>query len=158
MANGPGQLVVTPVAVVRSPRRDLEDDDWGTVEAEIVLAERFGSEVWRGLDEFSHIEVVFLFDRVDPDAVCTTTRRPRGRSDWPEVGIFAQRAKDRPNRIGVTVCELVAVVDRTLGVRGLDAVDGTPVIDVKPYFVEFGPRGRVRQADWATDLMARYYG
>ena len=158
MGNGPSQFVVTPVAVVRSPRGALEDDRWGDVEARIVLTAPFGPEVWRGLEAFSHVEVVFVFDQVDPASVCTTSRRPRGRADWPEVGIFAQRAKDRPNRIGVSVCELVEVEDRSLRVRGLDAVDGTPVVDVKPYFAEFGPRGPVRQPPWATELMTAYYG
>ena len=76
----------------------------------------------------------------------------------PEVGIFAQRAKDRPNRIGLSTCELVSVEGRTLTVSGLDAIDGSPVIDIKPYFKEFGPRGPLRQPRWATELMSGYFG
>ena len=78
--------------------------------------------------------------RPDPGAVCEFSRRPRGNPEWPEVGIFAQRAKDRPNRLGLCTCELVAVDGASIVVRGLDAVDGTPVLDVKPYMLEFGPR------------------
>ena len=73
------------------------------------------------------------------------------------MGIFAQRAKARPNRIGVTTCALVGVDGLELRVRGLDAVDGTPVLDVKPHVVEFGPRGPVRQPAWMTELMAGYW-
>ncbi|MEZ5144188.1 MAG: TrmO family methyltransferase [Acidimicrobiales bacterium] len=84
-------------------------------------------------------------------------RRPRGNEAWPEVGIFAQRAKDRPNRIGVTTCRVVAVDGAVLHVVGLDAVDGTPVLDIKPHMVEFGPRGEVHQPSWATELMRGYW-
>ena len=84
-----------------------------------------------GLEDFSHLEVVFLFDRVDPDAVEWGSRHPRGNPAWPEVGILAQRAKDRPNRLGVSRCELVTVEGFDLVVRGLDAVprsDWPPVL------------------------------
>lgn len=150
-------VVVRPVAVVRTARTEAVDDGWGALSSRLELVRRFGAEVWRGLEDFSHLEVVYHFHLVARDAVCTTVRRPRGRPDWPEVGIFAQRAKDRPNRLGVSVCELVAVEGRSLLVRGLDAVDGTPVLDVKPYLVEFGPRAAVRQPSWASELMEHYY-
>ena len=80
-----------------------------------------------------------------------------GGRDWPSVGILAQRAKDRPNRIGVTVCRVVGVGPHAIEVTGLDAVDGTPVLDVKPYLAEFGPRGELRQPAWSTELMAEYW-
>ena len=66
---------------------------------------------------------------------------PRGNPAWPLVGILAQRARARPNRIGVSTCELLGVDGLTVRVRGLDAIDGTPVLDLKPYIVEFAPRG-----------------
>jgi tRNA (Thr-GGU) A37 N-methylase len=94
---------------------------------------------------------------VDPDGVCLHARHPRGNPDWPEVGILAQRAKDRPNRIGLCTCELVAVHGASIVVRGLDAVDGTPVLDVKPYLVEFAPRTEVRQPAWSHELMRDYW-
>lgn len=146
-----------PVGVVRSPRAEPIDDDWGDVEATIELDARFGPEALRGLDAFSHVEVVYRFHRVDESSVHTGARRPRGNPDWPEVGIFAQRGKDRPNRIGVSVCDLVAVDGTTLRVRGLDAIDGTPVLDLKPYLRQFAPRGEVRQPAWVDELMAGYF-
>jgi len=84
-------------------------------------------------------------------------RHPRGRTDWPRVGIFAQRAKARPNRIGVTTCELVGIDGRLVRVRGLDAIDGTPVLDLKPYMAGFAPRTTVREPDWAVELMRDYW-
>jgi tRNA (Thr-GGU) A37 N-methylase len=94
---------------------------------------------------------------VDPDRVQTGSRRPRGNPDWPEVGIFAQRGKGRPNRIGVTVCRLLGVDSLTLHVRGLDAIDATPVLDVKPYMTEFAARGEILQPAWSHELMVGYW-
>ena len=125
--------------------------------ATIALNPEFGPEALAGLDGFSHVEVVFLFHRVAESAVVAGARHPRGRTDWPKVGIFAQRGKDRPNRIGVTVCRLLVVEGTTLKVVGLDAIDGTPVLDVKPVMRGFLPRGDVREPQWARALMADYW-
>ena len=147
-----------PIGFVAGGRTEAIDDDWGDVEATIVLdGALLEPEATLCLEEFSHIEVVYLFHLVEPDAVVRGARRPRGNPDWPEVGILGQRAKARPNRIGVTVCELVAVDGLRLRVRGLDAIDGSPVLDVKPYMAEFGPRGDVRQPTWSTELMSGYW-
>src|SRR4051794_8276674 len=149
---------VEPVGFVRGGRTEPCDDDWGAVEAVIELdGARFTSDVTSGLEDFSHLEVVFLFDRVDPAGVHLGARHPRGRTDWPAVGIFAQRAKARPNRLGVSRCELVSADGLTLRVRGLDAIDGTPVLDVKPYVTAFGPRGAVREPAWMQELMSGYW-
>ncbi len=150
---------VRPVGLVNSARTEPLDDDWDAVAAKISLdPQQFTAEAVLGLRDFSHIEVVYLFDRVAPDSVQTGARHPRGNRAWPRVGIFAQRAKGRPNRLGVSVCELLAVDELTLTVRGLDAIDGTPVLDVKPYMAEFAPRGSVRQPAWSHELMAGYWG
>ena len=147
-----------PVGVVRGGRTEPIDDDWGPVEASIVLdAGRFPTDAVAGLDAFSHLDVVFVFHRVDEDAVHVGARRPRGRADWPEVGIFAQRGKARPNRIGVSTCELLGVHGLEVRVRGLDAIDGTPVLDLKPHMVEFDPRSDVRQPPWSHELMQDYW-
>jgi tRNA-Thr(GGU) m(6)t(6)A37 methyltransferase TsaA len=150
-------FTITPVAHVSSPRSEPVDDDWAGVESTIELTPEFGPDSLRGLGEFSHVEVVYLFHLVDPGAVSRGARCPRGNPDWPEVGIFAQRAKSRPNRLGVSSCELLGLEGTTLRVRGLDAVDGTPVLDLKPCMREFAPRGEVRQPAWAEELMADYY-
>lgn len=148
---------VKPIAIVRSPRKDLSDDFWGKVDAEIVLDEAFGEEAFYGLGDFSHVEVLFLMDRVDPAKVEKGARHPRERADWPLVGIFAQRGKARPNRIGLTRATIIKLEGRVLTVRGLDAIDGTPVLDVKPWMSEFAPIGETRQPAWATELMQDYY-
>jgi len=153
-----GTIVMRPIGRVVGGRQEAVDDRWDTVTCTIELDPgQLEPGATDGLADFSHIEVVFCFDRVDEADVCRGTRHPRGRTDWPSVGILAQRAKDRPNRIGVTVCRLVAVRPHALEVAGLDAVDGTPVLDVKPYLAEFGARGEVRQPPWSGELMAEYW-
>jgi tRNA-Thr(GGU) m(6)t(6)A37 methyltransferase TsaA len=151
------EWTVTAIGTVTSSRSEATDDDWGGVTATISLLPPLDARSVAGLDEFSHVEVVFLFDRVDADGVCVHARHPRGNPDWPEVGILAQRAKDRPNRIGLCTCELVAVDGASIVVRGLDAIDGTPVLDVKPYLEEFAPRGELRQPRWSHELMRDYW-
>ena len=149
--------IVRPIGTVSSPRRGLEDDGWGPVRSTMTLLPPLDERALVGLGEFSHVEIVYLFDRVDPDGVCLGARRPRGNPRWPEIGILAQRAKDRPNRIGVSVCTLVAVEGSSITVQGLDAVNGTPVLDVKPYMPEFAPRGQIRRPEWVAELMAEYF-
>jgi len=148
---------VATIGRVACSRREPRDDDWGGVESAIALDPAFGPSALRGLSEFSHVEVVYLFHLVDAGAVTTDTRRPRDNPAWPEVGIFAQRGKGRPNRIGVTVCRLLGVDGNRVLVRGLDAIDDTPVLDIKPYMREFGPRGETRQPRWADEIMDDYF-
>jgi tRNA-Thr(GGU) m(6)t(6)A37 methyltransferase TsaA len=151
-------ITVEPVGTVVGGRAEAFDDDWDEERALIRLdAARFGPDALAGLDAFSHLEVVYRFHRVDPASVNTTARRPRGNPDWPEVGIFAQRGKNRPNLLGVSRCRLLRVDGLDVHVSGLDAIDGTPVLDIKPYMAEFGPRGETRQPEWATELMRAYY-
>ena len=152
----PVQVVMRPVGRVEGGRAQPDDDSWDREEARIVL-EGFGPETLAGLADFSHIEVVFHFDQVKEDEINTSARHPRGRSDWPRIGIFAQRGRTRPNRIGVSVCRLLAVEGASLLVRGLDAIAGTPVLDIKPVMAGFLPRGDIREPDWAREIMQDYW-
>ena len=152
-------IALEPVGVVVGGRSEAVDDDWGGVEALIRLdATRFGDDAVAGLGDFSHLVVVFHFHLVGEFEVQTGSRRPRGNPDWPVVGMFAQRAKMRPNRLGVSACRLVRVAGLDLHVRGLDAIDGSPVLDVKPYMREFEPDDAdVHEPAWASELMRGYY-
>jgi tRNA-Thr(GGU) m(6)t(6)A37 methyltransferase TsaA len=150
-------LEIEPIGTVKAARTEAVDDDWGGEEACIELDERFEPESLQGLEEFSHVEVLFLFDRVDATQITLGARHPRNNPDWPAVGIFAQRGKNRPNRIGSTICRLVRREGRRLFVTELDAIDGTPVLDVKPVMREFLPREEVRQPRWSHELMRRYW-
>jgi len=152
-------IVLRPIGFVRSPIKQIADDCWGGVISTIELdASWFPPDCTSGLAEYSHIEVIFYLSGIPDEKIVTGARRPRGRADWPNVGIFAQRAKDRPNRIGVTTCRLESVDGLNIRVRELDAVDGTPVLDLKPYYQGFAPRGEVHEPAWARELMAGYFG
>lgn len=151
-------VTLRPIGTVRGGRDQPIDDDWGASRARLELdPAQFGPEALAGLSDFSHAEVIFLFDQVTPDKVETGARRPRGRDDWPVVGIFAQRGKNRPNRLGVTVCRIVGVDGLAVEVEGLDAIDGTPIVDIKPVLSGFLPREAVREPDWALEIMKAYW-
>ena len=155
---GSKTITLAPIGHVRGGRAEPIDDAWDAVTARIELdPAQFRPDATASLGDFSHIEVVFHFDRVPDDEIHAGARHPRGRKDWPLVGIFAQRGKGRPNRIGVTVCKLERADGLALTVRGLDAIDGTPVLDIKPVMKGFLPRGVIREPQWAVELMKDYW-
>jgi len=145
------------IGVVEAERQKPEDDYWGGSRARIVLRDTIDEQALDGIEEFSHVEVLFHFDRADPAKIVQGARHPRNNKDWPAVGIYAQRGKNRPNRIGSTVCRVLGREGRTLVVGELDAIDGTPVLDIKPVMREFLPRGDVKQPAWSSELMRVYW-
>jgi len=150
-------ITLRSVGIVRNQRHDLSDDDWGAVASVIVLDDGVPEESLVGLEDFSHVEVLYLFDRVTEESIEHAARHPRGNTAWPLVGIFAQRGKNRPNRLGASIARIVKREDRCLHVLGLDAVNGTPVLDLKPVMAEFLPREPVRQPQWSVELMREYW-
>jgi tRNA-Thr(GGU) m(6)t(6)A37 methyltransferase TsaA len=152
----PADFRVRAIGVVRSPVADAVDLDWGSVESRIVLEPEHRPGL-RGLEEFSHVVVVALLHGASFDPARHLVRRPRGLAEMPELGIFAQRAKDRPNPIGLTVVPLVSVEPDGIVVRGLDAIDGTPILDLKPHFPAFDAPERARVPEWVERLMRGYF-
>jgi len=151
-------FTIRPIGQIKNLRDAAIDDNWDQIDTWIELDfKEIEPDAVLGLDSFSHIEVIYLFDRVDPAKICRGARHPRGRTDWPLVGILAQRAKDRPNQIGVTACKLIKVEKNVLHVRGLDAINRTPVLDIKPVMREFLPRGKIREPKWVNELMRGYW-
>ena len=152
-----GTFEISAIGFVRGGRPDLRDDCWGNSEARIELAPGVPDESLLGLESFTHVEVLFVFDRDPADGHIEWSRHPRGDVRWPRVGIFTQRARRRPNRLGATIVRLAACESRAITVVGLDAADGTPVVDLKPVFCEFLPREKVGQPPWVAELMADYW-
>jgi tRNA (adenine37-N6)-methyltransferase len=148
---------VRAVAYIRNERSEALDDNWDDVVSTVELAQDVPSESLRGLEEFSHVEIVFLADWAEDVPPGPWHRRPRGNEQWPDVGVFAQRNKDRPNRILLTTVAIDAIEERSLRVRGLDGIDGTPVIDIKPVFRWSVPRGELRVASWSEELGEDYF-
>jgi len=104
---------------------------WNNVISKIIIEKKF-TDALDGIDGFSHIHVLYWADRL-PRGKRPLKIRPRRRKDMPLLGVFATRSAYRPNPIGLTVVKLLRREGRALQVRGLDALDGTPVIDIKPY-------------------------
>jgi tRNA-Thr(GGU) m(6)t(6)A37 methyltransferase TsaA len=145
-----------PIGVVKSTSTEPVDENWGHVVSEIHLAEALAQGL-RGLEQFSHLIVVFWMHQATFNLSTDLVRRPRGRADMPELGIFAQRAKHRPNPIGVTAVELVGTAGNVLKVKGLDAIDGTPVLDLKPYVPVFDRMDKAIVPEWMDRLMEGYF-
>jgi len=150
-------ITVQPIGFVHNTRQTAEDDHWGGIVSTITLADHFDEESWLGIETFSHAEVIFFFHQVEPEKIVTGARHPRNNPAWPRVGIFAQRGKNRPNRLGLVTVRILKREGRTLFVTGLDAIDGTPVLDLKPVLREFLPQEPVQQPEWATELMRNYW-
>ncbi len=151
------EFIVQPIGHVRAARQTPEDDNWGGAEATIELVDHLPEAALAGLDAFSHAEIIFVFDQVDPEKIVHGARHPRNNPEWPAVGIFAQRGKNRPNRLGLTTVRVLGVAGRVVRVAELDAIDGTPVLDIKPVMAEFLPRTPVEQPAWSHALMQQYW-
>ena len=150
-------IEIKPVAFVENLRTFPKDDHWGDVISEIKLAEGIHPDALKGIEEFSHLDIIFYFHQVKEEHIQYKARRPRNNKNYPETGIFAQRGKNRPNRLGATVVTLLEKSGSKLVVKGLDAIDGTPVIDIKPVMKEFLPKGQIIQPKWSEDLMKVYW-
>ena len=150
------EINLIPIASVKNSRTVPTDDFWGDVISEIELADHIPTEAFDGISEFSHLEIIYYFDKVEPKEI-VFSGYPRGNPEYPLVGIFCMRKKDRPNAIGLCNVELLEHKGRTIKVKNFDAIEGTSVIDIKPVFKEFQPKGYIRQPEWVGDLMKNYW-
>jgi len=150
-------ISVSPIGVVCNTRLSPDDDDWGDLVSEIRLNPALPEESLDGLEAFSHAEIIYQFHLVGEEQIVMGARHPRENPRWPSVGIFAQRARLRPNRLGLTVVRILRREGRSLFVEGLDAINGTPVLDIKPVMQEFLPRGPLHQPGWSHELMKEYW-
>ena len=149
-------MIVEPIGILKSPVTETIDEKWGNVVSEIHLAPNLALGL-TGIDQFKYIIVIFHMHKSSFDPKSDLIRRPQGRPDMPEVGIFAQRAKHRPNPIGITTVQLTKVDGNVLTVKGLDAIDGTPILDIKPYYPAFDRIEEPRGPEWVKRLMEKYF-
>ena len=155
MINTLKKIEIKPIGFVFNNRTEPVDDNWSSVDSVIELSEDLPMECFDGIESFSHLEVIYHFNL--SVKIVTGSEHPRENKTYPKVGIFAQRKKDRPNHIGVTIVNLIKREGRKLYVKNLDAINGTPVIDIKPIFKEYLPAGEVIQPDWIGELMKNYW-
>lgn len=148
-------IVMQPIGRVCNNVKEKKDHSWGEELSTIVLEEAYRSGL-NGLLDFSHAIILTYLDKARYEPQKHLRRRPQNRADMPLTGIFAQRAKDRPNPIGLTAVEIVSADEQSLTVRGLDAVDGTPVLDIKPYYPVYD-RKDASVPEWVDRLMTHYF-
>ncbi len=155
--NDANTLILQPIAFVSNERINANDDSWGDVISEIILADHLPSTCLNGIENFSHLEIIFYFHQLKDMDVVFDLRHPRNNTTYPLTGIFAQRGRARPNKLGATIVEFLEKKDRSILVKGLDAMNGSPVIDIKPVMKEFLPHSLVKQPEWSVDLMKNYW-
>ena len=149
-------ITLKPIATVKNLRTIPIDDHWTEIISRIELADNMPTEAVDNITDFSHLEIIYYFDKVENDSI-VFSGRPRGNPNYPLVGILGQRKKDRPNKIGLCTVELLEHNGRTITVKNLDAINSTPILDIKPVFKEFQPVGQIRQPEWVADLMKKYW-
>jgi len=134
-------LKLQPIGVVETDASH-EALRHGSAVSKIVIDRKFARGL-EGLEDFSHLYVLFWLHEI-PKRSRRLKVHPRGRLDIEEIGVFATRSPHRPNPIGLTLVKLLNKKGRTLKVKGLDAYNGTPVLDLKPYDRrDSAPRPRV---------------
>ena len=149
------EIIMHPIGFVKNEVSARKDVAWGEDTSIIQLADEYLSGL-SGLEDFSHAIILFYLDKAKYIKEKHLQRRPQNREDMPLVGIFSQRGKDRPNQIGMTSVRILAVSEDSLTVQGLDAIDGTPVLDIKPYYPVYDKKD-AEVPEWVDRLMAHYF-
>lgn len=150
------EIKLKPIGYVSSSITEKMDENWGTVTSRILLKPEYAGAL-SGLEEFSHAIIVAYLDQAHYEKEKHLQRRPRDLATMPKVGIFAQRAKDRPNPIGITAVEIISVGKDYLEVKGLDAINETPVLDIKPYYQHYDKIDSPIIPEWVNRLMENYF-
>jgi tRNA-Thr(GGU) m(6)t(6)A37 methyltransferase TsaA len=149
-------ITFLPIGYVESPIIEEQDEDWGNVESILRINPEYTNGLI-GLEDFSHIILIFFMHQAKFNIEDHLVRHPRGRLDMPNIGIFAQRAKHRPNSIGITTVKLLNIQENEIHVIGLDAINGTPILDIKPYVSQFDRPSDYIQPEWINRLMEGYF-
>jgi tRNA-Thr(GGU) m(6)t(6)A37 methyltransferase TsaA len=145
------EMKLRPIGVVHNGITDNRHHGWRDVISEIVVAEPL-TEALEGLEECSHLIVLYWMHRLSADRGRALTVHPGGHPELPLVGRFATRSPHRPNPIGQATVALLGRSSNVLTVKGLDAIEGTPVLDIKPYMPKYDAALDARVPIWLTKL------
>lgn len=143
-------VMLRPIGVVRNGVKQPRMDGWADVRSDILIREDLSGAL-DGIEGYSHVIIIFAFDKVPEDAQQSRVR-PRGDARIPEQGVLATRSQVRPSPIGVSVVKLLRRRHNVLRVEALDAIDGTPVLDIKPYFPNYDAVPDAGIPEWAREL------
>ena len=150
-------ITIQPIATIKNDiSKSHTNADWGKIVSEIHFDEALAPGL-QGLSDWSHVVVIFSLHESQFDVTHDLVQRPRGLDEMPEVGIFAQRTQQRPNTIGVSAVKIVSVEQNIVRVKGLDAINGTPVLDIKPYAPIYDTASEPLVPGWFIRLMQGYF-
>lgn len=144
-----GAIRLKPLGVAKNRVKQPTLPGWQDVVTKIVIDKKFAAGL-DGIEDYSHIIVVYWMDK---ETECHLRHHPQGRGDVPFVGIFACRCPQRPNRIAFSTVKLLARNGNVLKVKGLDILDGTPIIDIKPYTPQYDKILKVKVPKWVKNLV-----
>jgi len=142
------EIKIKPIGLVKNNVKEHRFGDWKNEISEISLNKEY-EEALDGIEEYSHLNVVFWMDQVK---TCKIKHRPQGNEEVPVVGILACRCPARPNPIGITTVKLLGRKDNKIKVIGLDVIDNTPIIDIKPYTPQYDKVEDVKTPGWIDKL------
>jgi len=151
MEEQPADMTLKPIGVVSSEIKAIPSRpgyNWQVVASRIILDEDL-AEALEGLDRYSHIIVIYWLHKAY-NRKHSIKVHPRGDKSLPLVGLFASRSPHRPNALGVKTVRLIKRRGNTLWIRGLDAIDGTPVIDIKPFIPGYDSSDDATVPEWNT--------
>lgn len=144
-----GTISIKPLGRARNRVGKPTLAGWKDIVTEIIIDKKY-SKGLDGIEDYSHIIVVYWMDR---EVECHLKHHPQGRKDVPYVGIFACRCPQRPNRLAISTVKLISRKNNVLKVRGLDIVDGTPIIDIKPYTPQYDEIRNAKVPAWVKKLI-----
>ena len=142
------EINLKPIGFVKNNIKEPRFGNFADEISEIIVDEKF-TEALKGIDDYSHVIIVYWMDKVKEHV---TTHRPQGNPNVPVVGIFACRCPGRPNPVAITTVKLIEHKGNRIKVKGLDILDGTPVIDIKPYWSQYDKVEDGRIPDWVNRL------
>ncbi len=146
--NENGEIIIKPIGVAKNNVDKSMLPGWKNVVTEIEINKNY-SKGLDGIEDYSHIIVVYWINK---ELECHLKHHPQGRKDVPYIGIFACRCPQRPNRIGMSTVKLLKRKGNVIKVRGLDILNGTPIIDIKPYTPQYDKVTKTKIPKWVNKL------
>ncbi len=142
------EINLKPIGFVKNNIKEPRYGNFANEISEIIVDKKF-TDALNNIEDYSHIIIVYWMDKVKDYVI---THRPQGNPNVPIVGIFACRCPQRPNPIAITTIKLIKHKDNKLKVKGLDILDGTPIIDIKPYWPQYDKVENEKIPNWVNKL------
>lgn len=147
--NKNGTITIKPLGRAKNKVKKPTLSGWKDLVTDIVIDKNLAKGL-DGIEEYSHVIVVYWMGQ---EKECHLKHHPQGRADVPYVGIFACRCPQRPNRIAMSTVKLVKRLANVIIVKGLDILDGTPILDIKPYTPQYDKVDKAKVPNWVNRLV-----